>query len=193
MWLVWIVFGISVVNYGYSIATGIFRGAGWSGPILFIGFTLPVALIAIVIITFINQNLLLKKHLQLSDDINESIESHHASESNTQKLSLNSGNQKYDFNLDETLFLESQGNYVCVYSLDDKEVKKTMIRITMKQVLEQAQFEQLFKCHRAYVVNLNNVEKVEGNSHGIDVKMKGFDGIIPVSRNNTKAFKEAMA
>lgn len=192
LWLMYIVLSISVGNYLYSVLVSIVSWAGFKGLLLFILFTFPVALIPIVAITFITQNIYLKKHLKLSGEINDQISDRQEVEKDKQSIELSSGNQSIQFILSDIVFLESDGNYVNVNYLENGELKSQLIRNTLKNLSEIIDSSHFFKCHRAFLVNLNKIEKVSGNSHGISIKMTATNQQIPVSRNNTKAFTQRL-
>lgn len=192
LWLMYIVLSISVGNYLYSVLVSIVSWAGFRGLLLFVLFTFPIALIPIVAITFITQNIYLKKHLKLSGEINDQINDRQEVEKDKQSIELSSGNQSFQFILSDIVFLESDGNYVNVNYLENGVIKSQLIRNTLKNVSEIIDSSYFFKCHRAFLVNLNKIEKVSGNSHGISIKMTAANQQIPVSRNNTKAFTQRL-
>lgn len=192
LWLMYIVLSISVGNYLYSVLVSIVYWAGFKGLLLFVLFTFPIALIPIIAITFITQNIYLKKNLKLSGEINDQISDRQEVEKDKQSIELSSGNQSIQFILSDIVFLESDGNYVNVNYLENGELKSQLIRNTLKNLSEIIDSSHFFKCHRAFLVNLNKIEKVSGNSHGISIKMTETNQQIPVSRNNTKAFTQRL-
>ncbi len=78
--LMYIVLSISAGNYLYSVLLSIVSWAGFKGLLLFVLLTFPIALIPIVAITFISQNVYLKKHLKLSGEINDQISNRYEAE-----------------------------------------------------------------------------------------------------------------
>lgn len=190
--LLFIVFTISLGNYTYSILFSVSSWVGIRGLLIFILFTFPIAIIPIVGITFITQNIHLKKNLKLSAQINKEIEGNHPDENSTLPLIFTSGNQEYSYILSNIIFIESEGNYVQINYLDKGIVKTQLIRKTLKDINASNVERVLFKCHRAFMININHVEKVRGNSHGITITMAHVNKQIPVSRNNTKAFTELL-
>lgn len=89
------------------------------------------------------------------------------------------------------LFAESEGNYVSVYHIEGGEVKRTMLRTSMKNVVaELSGYNDIMQCHRAFVVNLSHVESVEGRSSGIGLKLRQCDVVVPVSKGYVSEVKE---
>jgi hypothetical protein len=64
--LVWIVITISLVNYLYSVWLTIVHWIGIKGFLIFLGFTLYIAIIPIIGVIVISHNVLLKKNLKAS-------------------------------------------------------------------------------------------------------------------------------
>ena len=77
-----------------------------------------------------------------------------------------------------THFMTVNGDYTC---------KKTLSEI------EEILHDNFFRCHRAYIINLDFVDTIEPwFNNTFMVTLKGFEIQIPVSRNNTAQFKDKM-
>ncbi len=88
----------------------------------------------------------------------------------------------------------ADGNYVEFFVLDGENVTKIVKRITLSNAYEQLKkFEFIQKTHRAYLINSNYLEEVNGNAQGYQLKLKYLDFLVPVSRNHLKDFNRAMA
>ena len=87
----------------------------------------------------------------------------------------------------------SVGNYVKVCQLLDGNVKTDMLRATSKQMEENLQaYPLIVRCHRAFLVNLGQVEQIVSNSRTMQLVMKHSHDAIPVSRSNMSQIKEAI-
>ena len=97
----------------------------------------------------------------------------------------------YDIYPSDIIYVESMSNYANVYYLEDEEVRKRSLRITMKQMKTTlADYDYLVSCHRAFLVNLNYVQSMKGRpSTGFELQMFGSDKTIPVSRTYSEDFK----
>lgn len=91
----------------------------------------------------------------------------------------------------DLLYVESNGNYIRVnYQKAGKNVQ-CLLRATMKQAEEvTAVCPLVLKCHRAFLVNVRKVVKVNGNSQGYRLLLEGCPEEIPVSRGYSKQVKE---
>ncbi len=126
-----------------------------------------------------------------SQEINASI--HEKTEIQEDIIAVESGKQIVNINTDNIIAIESDGNYINVFCIEDKDVKTHLVRNTIKNLEEQLYDRPLFfKCHRAYIINLAYVKDVKGNSQGFNVELKNFERTIPVSRSFTKDFKNKM-
>ncbi len=81
------------------------------------------------------------------------------------------------------LYMESQDNYSSVVYLEDGKIKKQLIRSSLKRLESQVQVSHIKRCHRAFMVNLSKVKKVEGNAAGYTLSFSECDTKVPVSRN----------
>lgn len=72
---------------------------------------------------------------------------------------------------------------------DNRPVSK-LLRLTMKQAeASVASAPFIIRCHRAFLVNLHQVIKVDGNSQGYRLRLDGCADEVPVSRAYAKEVK----
>ena len=90
------------------------------------------------------------------------------------------------------LFAESAGNYVYVHHLlPDGTCSHATLRMSIKSVVAAlAGCAHVMQCHRAYVVNLGHVQKVESRSSGIGLLMNHCRMVVPVSKAYVGEVKE---
>ena len=93
------------------------------------------------------------------------------------------------------LYAESEGNYIRLYYLSPHDQKQTskLLRLTMKQAEASASAPFIVRCHRAYLVNLRRVNKVDGNSQGCRLRLEGCADEVPVSRSYVKKVQTLIA
>lgn len=95
--------------------------------------------------------------------------------------------------LADFLYAEAVGNYVKVYQWSDNELRTDMIRATMKQVEGDLQASRsVVRCHRAFLVNLQQVEQIVTRSGAMHLLIRHRHDSIPVSRSNVAQVKEAI-
>ena len=154
-----------------------------------------------IIINLVNQYYLLKKHVKIATNINNTIHKEWSSgfeETKYENLACYDENilefetdkfNKVRLSAEKIVYVEALGNYLNIFYRDN-EFTKITVRETlsnMEQKLENV--KQIYKPHRSYLVNLQDIENVTGDSQGLKVHLKSINKLIPVSRNKIKEFK----
>ncbi len=102
-------------------------------------------------------------------------------------------NERVSLEISDLLYIEAVGNYVKVVNKHDGEVKTNMLRATMKQMEDALQaYPIIVRCHRAFMVNLGQVEQISSNSRAMHLVMCYTYDAIPVSRSNVNKLKELL-
>ena len=102
-------------------------------------------------------------------------------------------NEHVTLEISDLLYIEAVGNYVKVCQLQGNEVHANMLRATMKQMEDSLQaYPMIVRCHRAFMVNLGQVEQISSNSRAMQLVMRHSHDAIPVSRSNVNKLKELL-
>ena len=102
-------------------------------------------------------------------------------------------NEHVTLEISNLLYIEAVGNYVKIVSMQDNEIHTNMLRATMKQMEETLQsYPMIVRCHRAFMVNLGQVEQISTNSRTMQLLMRHSHDAIPVSRSNVSKLKELL-
>jgi len=96
---------------------------------------------------------------------------------------------KFSVRKDSILYLESADNYVTIFYLIESEVKKEMVRTSMKKLETLLLPLGLVRCHRSFMVNMENVQWMKKQGRNYLIKMKNCETTIPVSRGFRSAVK----
>lgn len=188
LWNIWILFTISggYVLYYTILGLALFDVG--------VGTVIKIPLLGTLPITFListNQDRLRKLYRKNAQQLNHRIEIKHALpnlevvfESEYQKDTLT-------VKVSHIINVSSAGNYVEVFWFDDAQiVKKQMVRTSLQKVeLLLAPYTFIYKCHRSHLININFVEKVEGNYQGYRVYLDNGNLPIPISRNYISKFQ----
>lgn len=143
---------------------------------------------------------LLRLNLESAKQANEFIAHPHAQEAEKResqkstnshvplpqnKLLLIAENEKdkLEINMEDLLFIESQDNYSSIVFLEGLNVRKQLIRSSLKRLEAQIPSKMVKRCHRAFMVNLSKVAKVEGNAAGYILSFSESEAKVPVSRS----------
>lgn len=154
-----------------------------------------------IIINLANQYYLLKKHIKIATNINNSIQKELklGLEETKQEISPNNDQNslvfetdkysKVKFSVNNIIYVEAVGNYLTILYREEG-IKKITIRETLSNIEQKlGGAKQIYKPHRSYLVNLQDIENVTGDSQGLKVHLKNTNKLIPVSRNKIKEFK----
>ena len=102
-------------------------------------------------------------------------------------------NESVTLQISHLLFIEAVGNYVKVSHLRNDQVHTDMLRATMKQMEETLQgYPMIVRCHRAFLVNLGQVEQIVSHSGSTQLLIKHCHESLPVSRSNMAQVKAAI-
>ena len=102
-------------------------------------------------------------------------------------------NESVTLHISHLLFIEAVGNYVKVCHLRDEQVRTDMLRVTMKQMEETLQgYPMIVRCHRAFLVNLGQVEQIISHSGSTQLLIKHCHESLPVSRSNMAQVRAAI-
>ena len=102
-----------------------------------------------------------------------------------------STNEKVVLSVSHLLYIEAVGNYVKVVHWLEGQVRSDMLRATSKQMEDTLHaYPIIVRSHRAFIVNLGQVEHVVSKSGSMQLVMKYNHDAIPISRSNVAAIKE---
>lgn len=186
IWNVWILSTISVGYYLYYKALGIFN----------IDFYMIVKLILIAIIPItglitINQNRLLRSYLKLANGINKKLKDNKSIHDQLIHFKSDYTKDSLSIKVSLLLFIRAANNYIEVFWKEGEVVKSQMIRTSLKKAEEiLSEFKFIFKCHRSFMVNINYIDKIEGNIQGYKLHFDKVGFSIPVSKNFAYKLKD---
>lgn len=157
--------------------------------------TFTIGLIPLVLFTIITQNSSLKRNLGEAILLNKTLMERIKPEANeTLRITL-AGTTKESVSVipDNILYLESSGNYVDVYYMEEKGVQHKLLRSTIRQSEDElSPYPFLVRCHRAFMVNVNQITNVSGNAQGYKLSLQNTSKDIPVSRTYMKNLKDSL-
>lgn len=102
-------------------------------------------------------------------------------------------NDSISLQISDLLYVEAVGNYVKVFHLCDGKVRTDMLRATSKQIEDDLHsYPMIIRCHRAFIVNLQQVEQIISKSGSMQLLIKHCHDYLPVSRSNMAQVKETI-
>jgi hypothetical protein len=160
----------------------------------FIGATQQVAMIGAIpisLITLFLRNRMLKDNLgnairanaELEKIKNLKRETSPSLKANQQPITLRSETTEIlTLNLPDLLFIQADDNYSTVYLKSETGVQKKILRIKLRSLDEQINNPYAIRCHRSFIVNVNAISNITGNTNGYKLQILDSDLFIPVSR-----------
>ncbi len=97
------------------------------------------------------------------------------------------------FSLPDLLFIEADDNYSTVIWKEAGAHQKKLLRVNLKNLESQLDNSFTLRCHRSYIVNVNAISAISGNTNGYKLKINGSDFSIPVSRPKGKEIMEKIS
>jgi hypothetical protein len=165
----------------------------WHTLFNFFWITFVVGIFPLWLNVLLKQQRLLKKYQTGAHRLDEQLKQPEPSPQPTvlpEALIFSSENGKEQFSITpgNIRYITSADNYVRIYYVKENQSASHLVRNTLRKAEEAlAAHPQFFRCHRAYIVNLSEVQHVSGNAQGYKLHLKDEEEAIPVSRSlNTK-------
>lgn len=101
------------------------------------------------------------------------------------KITIQSALVSENFELDITSFVYAKvdGNYSDIFTFAKASLEKKMVRTSLKELeFQLSPYPNIIRTHRAYLVNTDYIQTVEGNAQGYVLQLSNVDDKIPVSR-----------
>jgi len=94
----------------------------------------------------------------------------------------------------QVLYLEAADNYVAVYFQKEGKTTKKLIRSSLSRMEKELDgFPQFLRCHRSYIINLEQVVSVRGNSKKREAQLRGLEEVIPIARKKADRLQKSLA
>lgn len=193
--LVWVLINIALVGLANAFYTS--RVAELPFNLQNVGtfelYTLAVSVLPLIVSVLINYSLKKERFEKTSNEISKGL----LSRSKPRKeatVVLDGGSERLELQPDDFLYAKSLDNYIECYYLIGAELKKCLLRKTLKSTSEDfATVDDIRQVHRSYLVNLNHVSHVSGNAQGLRLHFELTEEIVPVSRNLTESLRAYFA
>ena len=196
--LLWLFCIVLSIGFGNVLYTLLFSGQELT--MAYVGrfqlVTFAVAVFPITIFTVTKNNYLVKKYTNSANAVNKGLPAASKDLPIVSQHMLYSYNKKAEitFDINALYTIESNGNDIEIMLFVEGAMVKKTLRNTLKKALEQLTgFPELVQCHRAFIINLNNVSQVEGNSQGLLLKLENSTVEIPVSRSFVPSIKQQLS
>lgn len=190
------------IAFGNWLLTHWLYGANLSWHTLFSFFwiTFVVGIFPLWLNILLKQQRLLKKYQtgahRLDEQLRQPEPTSRPINDSPATIIFTSENGKEQFTIDpiNIRYITSADNYVRIYFVKGNQSVSHLLRNTLRKAEEVLAADlRFFRCHRAYIVNLLEVEHVSGNAQGYKLHLRDVEETVPVSRNLNKQLTERLA
>ncbi len=152
-------------------------------------YVLLSSIIPIVMFVLIKQNYLLRQNSRQAELLNQELHGQqniNVVKAYADKILIVGDNQndRLEISPGQIDYITAQDNYFEVVWQEGGKINKKLFRGTLAKADQTVQpFPFIFRCHRAYIVNLDKIINIEGNAQGYRLKLQNNPEVIPVSRS----------
>lgn len=179
----WNIIIITIANWFYY-RYGPLQNEDARSLLYFLGVTLSVGIFPVIILLFWFERVyfirystrvgILSDHILADSETIDDSEIQLYGEGKTDEVILLSSH---------LICLKSEGNYVSIYHLSGELTKRAVLRGPLKAFEEQlADHPQFIRCHQSYIVNIQLIDRISGNTRAYTLDLKNLDINVPVSR-----------
>lgn len=151
-----------------------------------LGYTVIIGVIPNFIYVFFNEKYRTKKYQYFSNQINKKIKT--TNHENTH-LTIFASNKKdsISFYINNLVYITSENNYACFFIKEKLGIKERILRVPLHNVEKNIEhLQQIFRCHKSYIINTDYVKGIGGSVKGYYFEMKEANISIPISRRFKK-------
>jgi hypothetical protein len=176
----------SAYKFHYSITLNVY--------LAWLGITASVGIFPTIFGVFMKQLRLSRRYMQEAQVLSADLHPTHSTDTNP-IITITGDNQgeRLQVALADLLYIEAADNYVRVFWLERETMRTAMLRGTLKRLAEDLRaYPDLYRCHRAYMVNLAQVQQISGNAQGYKLHLPQTELLVPVSRQQHEELKAKM-
>lgn len=198
--IAWSFISISVIgfcNFYYSTLIGLAH-FNISNLLLLELYTFAIGFFPVTVYILIKQKILEQQYNKASIHLNQelALKNKTVKYSNSESIihidSENIG-EELKIEISNLIYIQSADNYINIYYLLNNQLKSILLRNSLKKVnKELSDYDNIFRCHKSYLVNLDHLIKVSGNAQGYKLKLKHTEEFIPVSRSYNDFIKSKL-
>ncbi|PWG05890.1 LytR/AlgR family response regulator transcription factor [Polaribacter aquimarinus] len=154
----------------------------------FFVYTFSLAIFPLITFTYISEKLHRIHRERTSKEIMEFKVSQQL-ESKNEEIKIFGDNEKetITFNLDNLVYITSQGNYASFYLKKGDGLEEKIIRNTLSNIAKKLHKKStIFRCHKSYIINSKFMNSISGNARGYYLESDLLPNQIPISRSFKK-------
>lgn len=166
----------------------------WVAPLIqrfsiirFTGITFSIGIIPILFMIFFVENYLNQKNNKVLQLLEKKLDTVPSINKEFEIISENIKAPKLIINSKNFMVACANNNYTTFFYLENNQLQKTMLRISLKKVENQFNNQPNFiRCHKSYIINKDFIDHISGNARSLNIHLQNIDFKIPVSRQFSK-------
>jgi hypothetical protein len=151
------------------------------------------AFFPISLLIVINYNRILRSNLKVADELNKKLKDNKSTQEKIVYFNSDYQKDSLAIKVNLLLFIRSANNYIEIFWKEGESISNQMVRCSLtnaEELLKEYRF--ILKCHRSYLVNVNYIDRIEGNSQGYKLFFQLVNFPIPVSKNMVGKLQESI-
>ena len=105
-----------------------------------------------------------------------------------ERIMVKNGAEIVFLDLYSILYFESEGHTIFIHTKDDTY----SLRGSLSSYESLDKSNRFVRCHKSFLVNIDSVESIINNQGHYQIKIKGCDSYIDLSRNKVKSVKQSI-
>ncbi len=189
LFTIWIIVLISSFNWYYKFLVVNDYSGSFNDYISFLNYTVAVGIFPSILFFIIDEKKSRKKREKIAEIITKEKKKTIQTEKKAKTISLTSDNKKdvFEIDINNLVYITSEGNYVCVFTKKNGQLKENILRTTLTKIYsELSDYNHMIRCHKSYIINSNHIREIRGNARGYTLQSSSITFPIPVSRSFPK-------
>ncbi|MCU0373895.1 MAG: LytTR family transcriptional regulator [Chitinophagaceae bacterium] len=178
----------------------------WS---LMVAYTLLIAIAPVTLTILLKQQLLLRRYQREANEVNAWVTGQQVNGVDSKAapatpvavpveptLYITGDNQGEQLQLTPYCWLaaEASDNYCRIFYVANGRHESVLFRTTLKKLEDQlSALSAMYRCHKSFLVNLEQVTHLSGNAQGYRLHLKGTQLQVPVSRSLHAQLRQKLA
>lgn len=156
---------------------------------------LLLGLAPVAILVVVNQNKILKRYLQNALELTKKADATSESlEEQEFEITSEIKSERIKLRPKQLVLVKSANNYVEIFWKHGEEIRKKLVRTSLTKLeIQLRKYPVFIRCHRTALINKQYIESIKKGAQGLQIRMKGINEIIHVSRKYALKVKENMS
>jgi len=178
----WFLLSIAIGNWYFTSV--FFASENTDSLLKFVGITMSVGVFPILLGSYYMERTLNSANQKTADEANTQLQSMEQGHSQSHyRFQSENKSEQFEIAINELICIKADGNYCEFYCEQQGEIKKYLIRMTLKSVEEKLQNEEdILRCHRSYLINIRKVKHLTSSARNISLHFDNVEFTVPVSR-----------